>query len=169
MTVTPYQQNDYQGISTFRPYQLPVNDIVKSLQAQNQYWMMGASKVKSYYDNALNLKLSIPGNKEVRDNFIQKADKQLTKLSSMDLADPSVQRQGINIYAPLFKDEGVMYDDMSTRHIEKVNGDALMYREKDNGKGYSYYNHKYALMGSQEFMNSKDRMAGKKFMQTAKE
>ena len=90
---SPYTGNDYQAVSNFRPYELPINDIFKGISAQNQFWDAGAARVKSYHDNALNLKLSLEPNKEIRRKFLEDAEKQLVKLSSMDLSDPSVQRK----------------------------------------------------------------------------
>lgn len=168
-STSPYQNNDYQAVSSFRPYVLPINDIFKSISAQNAYWDEGAAKVKNVYDNALELKLSLEPNKQIRDQFMKDAEKEITKLSTMNLADPSVQRQGFGIFKPLFKDEGIVSDDAATRHIEKVNNTALGFRQKDNGKGYNFYNHQYALLGSKEFKNSQDRMAGKKYLENAKE
>ncbi len=168
-STSPYQNNDYQAVSSFRPYVLPINDIFKSISAQNAYWDEGAAKVKNVYDNALELKLSLEPNKQIRDQFMKDAEKEITKLSTMNLGDPSVQRQGFGIFKPLFKDEGVVSDDAATRHIEKVNNDALAFRTKEHGKFYNYYNHEYALSGSKEFKNSQDRMAGKTFLQQAKE
>jgi hypothetical protein len=91
-STSPYSGNDYQAVSTYRPYQLPVNDIFKAISAQNEFWDMGARRVKSMYDNALDLKLSLAPNREMRDQFMKDSEKQLTKLSSMNLADPGVQR-----------------------------------------------------------------------------
>src|SRR4029079_11674311 len=56
-----------------------------------------------------------------------------------------------------------------TRHYDQVRGDAMSYRDKDNGKGYSDTNLSYALEGYNEFVNSQDRMAGKKFFQKRRE
>ncbi len=166
---SPYSPNDYQAVSNFRPYELPVNDIFKAISAQNQFWDAGAARVKAYYDNGLNLKLSLEPNKEIRKKYMDDAEKQLTKLSSMDLSDPAVQRQGFALFKPLFQDEGIIYDDLTTRHYEKVRNDGLMYRSKDNGKGYSDINMQYAMQGYNEFVNSKDRMAGKGFYENRKE
>ena len=166
---SPYTGNDYQAVSNFRPYELPINDIFKGISAQNQFWDAGAARVKSYHDNALNLKLSLEPNKEIRRKFLEDAEKQLVKLSSMDLSDPSVQRKGISIFKPLFRDEGIMYDDLATRHFEKVRNDAINFRNKDNGKFYSDINFKYAMDGYEEFISSQDRMAGKSAFQKRKE
>lgn len=166
---SPYSPNDYAAVDNFRPYQLPINDIYRGISAQNQFWDAGAARVKSVYDNALNLKLSLEPNKEIRKQYLQDSEKQLTKLSSMDLSDPSVQRQGFALFKPLFQDEGIIYDDLTTRHYDKVRNDAMMYRSKDNGKEYSDINLQYAMSGYNEFLNSKDRMAGKGFYENRKE
>lgn len=166
---SPYTPNDYQAVSNYRPYELPINDIFKGLSAQNRFWDVGADRVKSQYDSALNLKLSLEPNKEIRKKYLQDAETQLTKLSRMDLADASVQKLGFSVFKPLFQDEGIIYDDLTTRHYDKVRNDALMYRSKDNGKGYSDINFQYAMQGYGEFVNSKDRMAGKDFYNNRKE
>lgn len=166
---SPYSPNDYQAVSNFRPYELPINDIFKAISAQNQFWGIGAERVKAVYDNALNLKLSLEPNKEIRKKYLEDSEKQLTKLSNMDLSDPSIQRQGFALFKPLFQDEGIIYDDLTTRHYDKVRNDAMMYRTRDNGKEYSDINFQYAMQGYNEFINSKDRMAGKAFYGNRKE
>lgn len=160
---SPYQRNDYQALSTYMPYKLPVNEIFKAISAQNMFWEQGAARVKNVYQDALGLKLSLEPNKQIRDEFMKGAEKQLTKLSAMDLADASVQKQGMNLFKPLFQDEGILYDDLTTRHYDKVRSDALNFRQKDNGKGYSDINFAYAMDGYNDFVNSTDRMAGKTF------
>lgn len=162
---TPYQPNDYQAVSNYRPYQLPINDIFKAISAQNQFWEEGARRVKSVYDNALNLKLSLEPNRVIRERFMQEAEKQLTKLSTMDVSDPSVQRQGFDIFKPLFQDVGVMSDDQATRWIEDVQGDIQRARETDNGKAYADSNAMVAMEGVYEFKNAKDRFAGQGYLQ----
>lgn len=165
----PFEQNDYQAVDNLRPYRMPVNDAFNALVKQNEFWELGAQRVKSVYDNALNLKLSLEPNKEIRKKFIQDSEKQLTKLSRMDLSNGSIQRQGQAIFKPLFDDEGIIYDDAMTRHYEQVREDALSYRERDGGKGYADTNLNYAMDGYKDFVNSKDRMAGKQFYQNRKE
>jgi hypothetical protein len=165
---TPYEQVDYQQISAYRPYQLPVNDIFKAVAAQSQYWDEGAFRVKSVYDNALNLSLSKEENKKIRDQYVKDSEQLLAKLSTMNLADPSVQRQGINVYKPLFQDRGIISDHAATEHIREVNADAERARTQEHGKYYSQYNHQYALYGAKEFMDSPDRNAGEAYLKTAR-
>lgn len=166
--VTPYEQVDYQQLSAFRPYQLPVNDIFKALTAQNQYWDEGAYRVKSVYENALNLSLSKEPNKQIRDKFLKDSEQQLAKLSTMNLANASVQRMGIDIYKPLFQDRGIISDHAATEHIKKINAEAESARTQEHGKYYNQYNHQYALYGVKEFMDSPDRNAGEAYLKQAR-
>jgi hypothetical protein len=168
-STSPFQNNDYQAALSLRPMRLPVNDIFRALSAQNAFWDAGAQRVKSVYDDALGLKLSNTENQQLRDQYMKESQKQIVKLSAMDLSDPSVQRQGFSIFQPLMSDEGIISDDAATRHIQKVNSEALSFRNQDGGKYYSQTNHQYALQGAGEFMSSTDRFAGKKYLQQRKE
>ena len=165
---TTYEPLDYQQFNVFRPYQLPINDIFKAVSAQSQYWDEGAYKVKSVYENALNLSLSKEPNKQIRDKFVKESEAQLAKLSTMNLANASVQRMGIDVYKPLFQDRGIISDHAATEHIKKVNSDAERARSQEHGKYYSQYNHQYALQGAKEFMDSGDRNAGESYLKQAK-
>jgi hypothetical protein len=167
-STSPYQQNDYQAVSQYRPYELPVNDIFKGISAQNQFWDEGARRVKAYYDNALNLRLSLEPNKQLRDNFMQQAEKEISKLSSMNLADPSVQKKGFSIFKPIFEDIGIMSDDQATRHIDKVKADINRARTTEGGKFYADTNAMVALDGIDDFLSATDRNAGAQFLKKAK-
>lgn len=161
---SPYQGNDYQAVSNYRPYDLPVNDIFKGIVAQNQFWEAGAARVKSAYDNALNLNLTTDENKDVRKRFMEDADKQLTKLSTMDLSDPSVQRQGFGIFRPLLKDKSIIQDDYLSNLQTKIFSDAERYKrdEKTKGSGYNMDNLAYAMRPFKGFgrTTSRDQLDG---------
>jgi len=154
---SPYSGNDYQAISNFRPYELPINEIAKASVAIDEFWKAGARKVKSYYDNALNLDLTLDANKQVKKEFMDQAEKQLTKLSSMDLSDPSVQRQGFNIYKPLLNDKAIMYDNQLTKTLKSIYTDAEGYKRRKlsstgaEGEGYTQRNLAYSLDGFENF------------------
>src|SRR3982750_3617678 len=104
---SPYQNNDYQAANSFRPYRLPINDIFKANVAIDAMWDRGAERVDRTINQALELKLRSTDNKDVRDQFMKDAENSIVKLSSMNLADGSVQRQGINIFTPLFQDQTI--------------------------------------------------------------
>lgn len=150
---SPFQSNDYSSVSNYRPYVLPVNDIFRGLSAQNQYWEQGAEAVKSAYDNALDLNLTSDEDKQVRDQFIQNAQQQVTKLSTMDLSDPSVQRQGLGIFKPLFQDQAIVQDDYLTKLKSSIFDDANQYKNdpKTQGAGYSDDNLAYSLRNFKNF------------------
>jgi HEPN domain-containing protein len=156
---SPYQENNYQALSTFRPYSLPVNDIAKAISAQNQFWWDGASKVKQQYQNALDLDLTLDENKTIRDNFLKEAEKQMTKLSAGNVADPSVQRQGLSIFKPLFQDRGILLDDQLTKKRQAIFSDAERFKndEKTKGAGYNNDNLAYALRPFQGFGQTTSR------------
>ena len=137
VSTSPYVQNDYQSANTFRPYQLPVNDIFKSLVAQNQYWDQGALKVKNRYQDARGLNLVTDDNKKRRDDFMKNAESQLVKLNSMNLGDPSVQRQGLNLLKPLFDDNNIAGEDMTVKTLDTEYSKALRSRDDKGGKTYN--------------------------------
>jgi hypothetical protein len=166
--VTPYEGVDYQQLSAYRPYQLPINDIFKGVAAQSQYWEEGAYRVKNVYETALNLSLTKDENKEIRDKFVKDSEELLAKLSTMNLADPSVQRTGVNIYKPLFQDRGIVSDHAATQYINTLNAEIEGYKKSDKGKYYNAFNHQYALLGVKEFKDSKDRNAGEEYLKVAK-
>lgn len=157
---SPYSGNDYNAVSNYRPYELPINDIFKGLSAQNEFWDAGARRVKQIYDTAFNLDLTLDANKEVKRKFMDDADKQLTRLSSMDVSDPSVQRQGFAIYKPLLNDAAINYDSELTKTMKGIYGEAAQYRTKKlsstgrEGEGYTDRNLAYSLDGFENF-NSK--------------
>lgn len=157
IATSPYTPNDYKAVSNYRPYELPINDIYKAIDAQNKFWDMGAERVKQVYENALDMPLTLNENKEVRRQYMEKAQKELTKLSTMNLSDPSVQRKGFNLFTPLFKDESIAYDSELTKTMNSIYNDANSYRRSKlsstgpEGEGYTQRNLAYALDGFEEF------------------
>ena len=134
---SPYQNNDYQALSVFRPYQLPVNDIFKAYSSLNAAWDQGAMGVKSAYENALQLNLVTDRNKERRDQFMEQATTQVRKMASMDLSNASVQREGINIFSPLMKDEDVIGEDYVVRNLNQEIAKGLSTRTFGDGKQWN--------------------------------
>jgi len=156
-STSPYSNNDYAAVSNFRPYELPINDIFKGISAQNAFWDAGAARVKHIYDNILDMPLTLDSNKEVRKQYMEDAQKQLSKLSTMDLGDPSVQRQGFNLFKPLLSDQALLYDSELTKTMQGIYSDANGYRKTKlsstgpEGEGYTQRNLAYALDGFEEF------------------
>lgn len=156
---SPYTPNDYRAVSNYRPYELPINDIYKAIDAQDRFWKAGAANVKNVYENALNLDLTLNSNIELRKNFMEQAQQQLNKLSTMDLSLPSVQRQGFGIFKPLLQDKGIMYDDYLTKKYKEVVNDADHWKndEKTKGEGFSMDNLAYALRSFKGFNTNTSR------------
>lgn len=145
MTTSPYQGNDYNALQ-FRPYELPVNDILKGIVAKNAYWQQGASRVKSRYNDVLGLDLITDVNKEIVNDFTTKAQKEMQKLSAMDLSDADVQRDALNIFSPIFDSsnpisKNILYESNLVGNLNKEEGLAENSRLVDNGANYNALSH----------------------------
>lgn len=124
MAVSSYRvQNDYTPFTSLKPYELPVNEIFKSLVANTQYWQQGAMRVKSAYDNALGLDLSLEENKERSKEYFKKVDEQMKKLSGSDLANVDVQNQALKLFNPLLEDKYILQDHQNTSLYKKALSD----------------------------------------------
>lgn len=134
---SPYKDNNYEAISSFRGHKLPINEIAKATMAINAYWDDGARRVKKAYENVLDLKLRTTDNKQIRDQFIQDAQKEITKVSAMNLGDASVQRQGQAIFSPIMKDQDIVGEDYVVRNGEQELATGESFRTKDGGKNYN--------------------------------
>lgn len=141
---SPYSPNNYQ-VSQFQPAELPLEDIFKGISVKNQYWNLRASAIKSTYDKALDLDLTLSENRNIKDEYLKNARNELKKLSTMNLNEESVQKKATQIFEPIFKDRAIIYDDTVTKLRKSVIGTALSYRDKDGGKEFSDINLEDAL------------------------
>lgn len=171
ISTSPYQQNDYTALSARQPYKLPTQQIAQAAMALDQFWKQGAARVKAAYDSVLNLNLTSDENIDVKNKFLEDSQKQLTKLSSMDLSDPSVQRQGLSIFKPIFKDKAIVQDDYLTNLKQKIFSDADEYKRdtKTKGAGFHMDNLAYALEGFQGFNSKTARNQIGDIFETAKD
>src|SRR6187399_2673083 len=159
ISTSPYQNNDYQAASVYQPYKLPTQAIAQTAMALDQFWKAGAARVKAASDSVLNLSLTSEENKEIRDQFMKDAQEQLTKLSSGDLSNPDVQREGLNIFKPIFQDKAIMQDDHLTNLRASIYTEAERFKRdiKTGGAGFHMDNLAYALKGFQGFNNKTSR------------
>ncbi len=155
--------NDYNTLK-FSPFQLPVNDIAKTIMAKTEYWNEGASRVKARYDDALGLSLTNPENQQIKKDYIQKSEEMIKSLASQNLGNPDVQQAGVGIFKNLFADEGILYDDQLTKHFGKVRNDYYATLKKDPSKA-STRNLAYAMEDMEAFQNDPDRTSGKKYFE----
>jgi hypothetical protein len=171
ISTSPYQQNDYKAASEYQPYKLNTQQIAATAMALDQFWKAGAARVKSAYDSVLNLNLTLDENKDLRDKFMEDAQKQLTKLSSGDLANPDVQREGLNIFKPIFQDKAMMQDDHLTNLKSNIFAEADRFKRdlKTQGAGFHMDNLAYALKGFQGFNNKISRNQVDEIYQNAKD
>lgn len=155
-TASLYGNNDYTPLQ-YRPYELPVNDIMKAFVAKNQFWEQGAARVKNVYESALNLDLTLDQNKEYKQNLLNNAQEEMKKLSSMDLSDVDVQKKGMSLFTPILKDRMIAIDDLLTKKKKSIFTEAEGYKTKKlskdgkEGEGYSQNNLGYSLDGFEDF------------------
>lgn len=153
---SPYTQNDYNALK-FRPAQLPIADIFKGIQVKSAYWDLEASKIKNQYDTAMDLDLTLDENKEISKKYVNDAREQMKKLSSMDLTNPDVQQQSMELFKPLFSDKGIQYDDAITKLQKQVLIDANRFKNSKDGKGYADENLIDALSNFKDFKSTTSR------------
>lgn len=163
MYTTGLENNDYQVFNT-RPVELPLNDMFKAVLAKNEYWNQGAAKIKNTYDSALGMDLTLDANKQVKNDYLLKTQDKIKQLSSMDLGDYEVQKQGLDLFTPLLQDKAIQYDNAITKHLHSIYQDAESYKDRsingkrgEEGDGYSDKNLAYALKDFKAFDNKLSR------------
>jgi hypothetical protein len=90
---------------------------------QNKY-DRGFDAVKSMYTSMINGELSSSDNEQFRQEFLKKADAQLSKFSGVDLSNPNNVSQATNVFKPLVNDKQYVKDLYLTKsqnaEIEKM-------------------------------------------------
>ena len=76
---------------------------------QNKY-DKGFDQVKSMYSSMINRELSSSDNEKFRQDFLKKADAELSKLSGIDLSNPNNVTQASSIFKPLVNDKQYVKD-----------------------------------------------------------
>lgn len=75
----------------------------------------GFDQVKSMYDSLINEQLSSTDNEKFRQDYLKKADSELSRVSGVDLANPNNVMQATNIFKPLVNDRQYVKDLYLTR------------------------------------------------------
>jgi len=99
---------------------------------QNKY-DRGFDQVKSMYNSMINSELSSSDNEQFRQEFLKKADAQLSKFAGVDLSNPNNVGQALNVFKPLVNDKQYVRDlyltkaqnsEIGTMESAKVSTDA---------------------------------------------
>ncbi|TXI86828.1 MAG: hypothetical protein E6Q36_08495 [Chryseobacterium sp.] len=148
-----YQQNPAYNTYSFRPYELPVNEIFNAIQAKSAYWTEGAMQVRSAYEQAANLELSHKSSKDKLKNFMVGANDLIAKVGKTDLSIAENRTAGMNIFKPLYDDKSLMLDDQLTKYYKSQFQLAERAKTQNGGKDYSATNEGYMMEKYNDFVN----------------
>ena len=76
---------------------------------QNKY-DKGFNEVKSMYSSMINRELSSSDNEKFRQDYLKKADAELSRFSGIDLSNPNNVSQAMNVFKPLVNDKQYVKD-----------------------------------------------------------
>lgn len=140
-----------EQLLTTQPYIANVDAISRTFQTKLQYWSMGASQVKSAYQNYLGLDLTREDNQKKLNEYMQVAKEGIKKASTTDLSVGDNVNTALGVFDPITKDKNIMGDYSITRHYKNQLGVAESYRNRDGGKEYSDNNLRYLQMKLNDF------------------
>lgn len=168
-----YEQAPNPQPYSFQPYNLPYNDIMKTVQAKTQYWLQGANQLKSAYQQAAGLDLSLDSNRNSLRDFTDQANKQVTEAAKSDLSQGDNINNAMNIFKPLYDgtselSQNIMGDHALTTRAKQVQQQFEEAKTKNNGKEYSPINEQYALQSYQDFVRNGDPKGWKAAYQNLK-
>lgn len=90
----------------------------QALEKAQAKYDVNFNKIASSYDKISNAVLTNPENITFKDEFVNKADKQLKDVSAMDLSNPDNVNKAQTILAPIWEDKDLLYDHMLTKQIQ---------------------------------------------------
>ena len=75
MATASYQSpNDYNLVKDIHPFEMPYQSMMQEIATKNQYWKVGADRIKSIYDQATDLDPQYSQGKEYLKNFMGEAN-----------------------------------------------------------------------------------------------
>lgn len=164
MATASYQSNnDYNLVKEIRPFDMPYNSMMQEIATKQEYWKIGAERVKSIYDQAVGLDPQFAQNKEYLKNFMSEANKNLQKINKSDLRLSDNSQQATNVFKPLYDvSNSVNYkllaDSQTNKYYQKQQQLSDSYRTKDGGKEWNQNNDFYFRDAQRKYLE--DAKAG---------
>lgn len=157
----------------FRPYELPYNQIMQTVQAKTQYWLQGANQLKSAYQQAAGLDLSLDSNRSALGDFSKQANESINQAAKSDLSISDNVNGALKIFEPLYDgqsefSQNIMGDHAVTTKAKQIMQQFQEAKTKNNGKEYSPINEQYALQSYQDFVKKGDPKGWKEAYQNIK-
>lgn len=171
--MSSYQSNPDTQSYQFRPFELPYNQIMQTVQAKTQFWLQGANQLKSAYQSAAGLDLSLDSNRSALGEFSKQANESINQAAKSDLSISDNVNGAMKIFDPLYDgqsefSQNIMGDHAVTTKAKQVMQQFQESKTKNNGKEYSPVNEQYALQSYQDFVKKGDPKGWKEAYQNIK-
>lgn len=150
---------DTQSYTNLRPYELPYNQLMQTVQAKTNYWLQGANQLKTAYQSAAGLDLSLDTNRSALRDFTTQANQQVNQAAKSDLSQADNVNNALHIFDPLYDgsselSQNVMGDHAVTTRAKQIQSQFEEAKTKNNGKEYSPINEQYALSSYHDFLKN---------------
>lgn len=168
-----YEQAPNPQSYQFRPYDMPYNQIMQTVQAKTQYWLQGANQLKSAYQQAAGLDLSLDSNRSSLRDFTTQANTQINQAAKSDLSISDNVNDAMKIFEPLYDgtselSQNILGDHALTTRAKQIQQQFEEAKTKNNGKEYSSVNEQYALSAYHDFVRNGDPKGWKDAYQNLK-
>jgi hypothetical protein len=140
------------------PFQANYKMISDTLSNLQQRYNKGFDQVKSMYSSLMNDSLSSSDNEQFRQEYLKKADAQLSKLSGVDFANASNVLQAKGLFRPLVNDTQYVTDLYKTKaqnlELSKMQSVKLSTDQKVHAQ-YSPIMEEYLMLGKERLSKMK--------------
>ena len=151
-----------KGVTDITPDSIPfqanyklISNTLSNLQARYE---KGYSQVKSMYNSLMNDPLSSSDNEQFRQEYLKKADSQLSKLSGVDFANYSNVVKAKSLFGPLVNDEQYVMDLYKTKRqnaeIQRMQSVKNSF-DKDTRNQYNPIMEQYLMIGKERLSQTK--------------
>lgn len=145
----------------FRPFELPYDQIMRTVQAKTSYWIQGANQIKSAYQAAAGMDVSLDSNRQALQGFVQQANQQITQAAKSDLSQGDNVTTALHIFDPLYsgqtdESQNILGDHAITTRAKAIQQKFQESKTKNGGKEYSSANEQYALQSYYNFVRGQD-------------
>ena len=162
MAAVSYLQNIDTRPVEYKPYKLPWQGFMQEFSAKNQYFAESANMIQQSYKNVLGLDPLFAQNKEYLKNFLDKAQKDLSKVVKSDMTVTDNAVNAANVFKPIFdtskKENRLLLTDSQLNKFYKEEGQkAQQARTTKNGAGWNRNNQFYFENQYQKYKEAAER------------
>jgi hypothetical protein len=160
-----YLQGVTDVIQPFQPFTPNFDFYNQALQLKHEQYQQGYKQLSGLYSTILNSPLTRDENVNRRDQFFKDADKEIKKISGVDLSLPQNVQAASQIFKPFYQDKPMMVDMVVTKSIDDsrqahemlkncVGKDCEKFGAWDEGlKAVEYKREEFKKTGTDESLN----------------